>query len=65
MSNRLINSTWGGVLSTSRLLEDFDEKIEKTIEKIISKLDLPSKSDIKALNDRIDDLTKKIIDTNK
>ena len=44
---------------------DFDEKIEKTIEKIISKLDLPSKSDIKALNDRIDDLTKKIIDTNK
>nr|WP_291464506.1 phasin family protein [Desulfobacula sp.] len=46
-------------------MEDFDEKIEKTIEKIISKLDLPSKSDIKALNDRIDDLTKKIIDTNK
>ncbi|WP_367172714.1 hypothetical protein [Desulfobacula sp.] len=28
-------------------------------------MDLPSKSDIKALNDRIDDLTKKIIDTNK
>ncbi|MCK5696206.1 MAG: phasin family protein [Desulfobacula sp.] len=37
---------------------DFDEKIEKTIEKI------PSKSDIKTLNDRIDDLTKKLSDTN-
>ena len=43
---------------------DFDEKIEKTIEKILSKLDLPSKSDIKALNNRIDDLTKKLSDTN-
>lgn len=43
---------------------DFDEKIEETIEKILSKLDLPSKSDIKALNNRIDDLTKKLSDTN-
>jgi len=42
---------------------DFDEKIEKTIEKILLKLDLPSKSDIKVLNDRIDDLTKKLSDT--
>lgn len=40
----------------------FDKKIEKTIEKILSKLDLPSKSDIKALNDRIDDLEKKLSD---
>lgn len=42
----------------------FDEKIENTIEKILLKLDLPSKSDITALNDRIDDLTKKLSDTN-
>ncbi|WP_457552426.1 phasin family protein [Desulfobacula sp.] len=41
---------------------DFDKKIEKTIEKILLKLDLPSKSDIKGLNDRIDDLTKKLSD---
>lgn len=40
----------------------FDKKIEKTIEKILLKLDLPSRSDIKTLNDRIDDLTKKITD---
>ncbi|MBW2655706.1 MAG: phasin family protein [Deltaproteobacteria bacterium] len=44
---------------------DFDKKIEKTIEKILSKLDLPSKSDIKTLNNRIDDLTKKLIDSKK
>ncbi|CCK81493.1 phasin family protein [Desulfobacula toluolica] len=40
----------------------FDKKVEKTIEKILLKLDLPSKSDIKTLNDRIDDLTKKLSD---
>ena len=40
----------------------FDKKIEETLEKILSKLDLPSKSDIKTLNDRIDDLTKKLSD---
>lgn len=44
---------------------DFDTKIEKTMEKILSKLDLPSKSDIKTLNKRIDDLTKKLIDSKK
>jgi len=44
---------------------DFDKKIEKTIKKILSKLDLPSKSDIKTLNNRIDDLTKKLIDSKK
>ncbi|MBC8439593.1 MAG: phasin family protein [Deltaproteobacteria bacterium] len=38
----------------------FDKKIEKTIEKILLKLDLPSKSDINALNERIDTLTKKL-----
>ena len=41
---------------------DFDAKIEKTIEKVLAKLDLPSKSDIKALNDRIDDLTRRLSD---
>ncbi len=44
---------------------DFDRKIEKTIEKILAKLDLPSKSDIKALNDRIDDLTTRLSDQNQ
>ncbi|MCK5164906.1 MAG: phasin family protein [Desulfobacula sp.] len=43
----------------------FDKKIEEAIEKILLKLDLPSKSDIKVLNDRIDDLTKKMTDSNK
>jgi len=32
------------------------------IKKILIKLDLTSKSDIKAINDRIDNLTKKISD---
>ncbi len=40
----------------------FDKKIETTIENILLKLDLPSKSDIQALNERIDDLTTKISD---
>lgn len=40
----------------------FDKKIENTIEKILLKLDLPSKSDIKDLNERIDHLTKKLSD---
>ena len=45
--------------------DGFDKKVEDAIEKILIKLDLPSKSDIKTLNDRIDDLTKKLTDTNK
>ena len=40
----------------------FDKRIEDTTEKILLKLDLPSKSDITALNDRIDDLVKKLSD---
>jgi len=40
----------------------FDKRIEDTIEKILLKLDLPSKSDINALNERIDALTKKLSD---
>lgn len=41
---------------------DFDKKIETTMEKILLKLDLPSKSDLKAVNDRIDNLAKKLSD---
>lgn len=41
---------------------EFDKKVEATIEKILKKLDLPSRSDIKALNDRMDALTKKLTD---
>ncbi|MCP3942299.1 MAG: hypothetical protein GY710_12535 [Desulfobacteraceae bacterium] len=37
-----------------------DKKIEGTIEKILVKLDLPTRSDITTLNQRIDELTKKI-----
>ena len=40
----------------------FDKKLENSVEKILTKLDLPSKSDIQDLNDRIDDLTKKLSD---
>lgn len=39
-----------------------DKKIEQTIEKIIHRLDLPSRSDIQNLNNRIDELTRKISD---
>jgi polyhydroxyalkanoate synthesis regulator phasin len=35
----------------------FDHKMEKTIEKVLQKLDLPSRSDINLLNERIDKLT--------
>jgi polyhydroxyalkanoate synthesis regulator phasin len=42
--------------------EEFDKKVEATVEKILKKLDLPSRSDIKALNDRMDALTKKLTD---
>ena len=37
-----------------------DKKIETAIEKILIKLDLPTRSDIKTLNQRIDKLTEKI-----
>ncbi|WDP92703.1 MAG: phasin family protein [Desulfobacter sp.] len=39
---------------------DLDTKIEKTIESILKRLDLPSRSDIDALNKRMDDLTAKL-----
>ncbi len=38
----------------------FDQRVEKTIEKVLQKLDLPSRSDIKQLNERIDMLAKKL-----
>lgn len=38
----------------------FDKKIETTVEKLLLKLDLPTKSDIQLLNQRIDDLTRKL-----
>ncbi len=37
-----------------------DKRIETAIEKILVKLDLPTRSDIKTLNQRIDKLTEKI-----
>ncbi len=40
----------------------FDKKLETTIEGILLKLDLPSRSDIQALNERIDDLSNKLSD---
>lgn len=38
----------------------FDKKIEQAIEKIMVKLDLPSKSDIEKLNKRIDEITEQL-----
>ena len=40
----------------------FDKKIETTIERVLVKLELPTRSDIQALNDRIDELTRKLSD---
>ena len=39
---------------------DLDDRIEETIEKIMKKLDLPTRSDMDALNKRMDELAKKI-----
>ncbi len=39
---------------------DLDHKIEAAIETIMGKLDLPSRSDIEKLNDRVDKLTRKL-----
>jgi polyhydroxyalkanoate synthesis regulator phasin len=40
--------------------EKLDQRMEQTVEKILRRLDLPTRSDITALNKRIDDLVKKI-----
>ncbi|MCF8076852.1 MAG: phasin family protein [Desulfotignum sp.] len=37
-----------------------DRRMEETVEKILKRLDLPTRSDIRDLNTRIDDLVKKI-----
>lgn len=42
----------------------FDKK-KPSVEGILKKLDLPSRSDIKKLNDRIDDLIRRLKDLNK
>lgn len=39
---------------------DLDKKIEKTIESILDRLDLPSRSDIDKLSRRMDDLAREI-----
>jgi polyhydroxyalkanoate synthesis regulator phasin len=39
---------------------DLDKRMEKTVEDILKRLDLPTSSDIQALNKRIDDLVKQI-----
>ena len=38
----------------------FDKKLESAVEKVLLKLDLPSRKDIKALNERIDKITQKL-----
>ncbi len=45
--------------------EGFDKKIETAIEKILKKLDLATQSDMKLLNQRIDELMEKLSDTKK
>lgn len=41
-----------------------DRRMEDTVEKILKRLDLPTRTDIRDLNTRIDDLVKKIEDRN-
>ena len=45
--------------------DGLDKKIETAIEKILKRLDLPTRSDIKTLNQRIDKLTEKIAEAKK
>jgi len=45
--------------------QGFDKKIEITIEKILGQLELPTRSEIKQLNLRIDKLTEKLSGTKK
>ena len=40
--------------------DNFDKKVEDALEKIMSRLDLPTKTDIQQLNDRIDKLAEKL-----
>ena len=45
--------------------QGLDKKIETAIEKVLKKLDLPTRSDIKQLNQRIDELTGKLSGANE
>lgn len=40
--------------------DSFDKKVEEALEKIMTRLDLPTKTDIQQLNDRIDKLAEKL-----
>jgi polyhydroxyalkanoate synthesis regulator phasin len=42
-----------------------DKKIETAIEQLLKKLDLPTRSDIQQLNQRIDELTEKLSGTDQ
>ena len=44
----------------SEAKDSFDKKLESVVEKTLKRLDLPSRSDIQALNDRIDALNEKL-----
>ncbi len=39
---------------------DFDKKLETAVETVLKKLDLPTRSDIRELNSRIDELAEKL-----
>ncbi len=39
---------------------DFDKKLESAVETVLKKLDLPTRSDIRELNSRIDELAEKL-----
>ena len=44
----------------SEAKDSLDKKLESVVEKTLKRLDLPSRSDIQALNDRIDALNEKL-----
>ena len=39
---------------------NFDQKMEAAVEKVLEKLDLPTRSDIRQLNERIDRISEKL-----
>lgn len=45
-----------------RARSDLDTQIESAVEKIMTKLDLPTRSDVDALNKRMDELSRKLED---
>ena len=48
------------VLERRRKLSPLDGKVDQQVERVVSRLNIPTKSDIDALNARIADLTQKI-----